>query len=130
MSTSNESPLPVASPGKIVVSVVLCTYTYGNAGSYNVLYDGYPELRIDMSRPQTPIVFELDKAVAPNIYFVGISRLIAGVRTTLPCTMSLDARTLTWVDDVSLASPDFNITLHWIAGTPIWHDPQVHNKPK
>jgi hypothetical protein len=130
MSSSTEPEMIANAPLTVVVSVDLCTNGYGNSGSYNVLYDGCPELLIDIVKPDLPITFRLEsQGPTPHIYFVGITRKVDGVPTQLHCDISLDRQQLTWTDKIDNGTGDLNVTLHWIAGTPIWHDPQVRNKP-
>lgn len=132
MSTRTEFPISVDKHVTIGVSVDLCTYEYGNSGSYTVLYDGHPEVLLDATkapRINLPIVFKLKDTVPHNIYFVAVTRKTGDGIKKLVCDISLDGRQLIWYDDREKPLDNFDITLHWVAGTPIWHDPQVRNKP-
>jgi hypothetical protein len=111
----------------ISVNVALCNGSHCNAGEYNVTYDGKPNFEID--KHNTIIRFELDQATSQNVLFVGMTTDLSRADPQLSnYAISIDRRVLICIDLDSKLGP-VNVTLQWIVGTPVSHDPQLHNKP-
>jgi len=113
----------------VMVNVSLCSGANCNAGEYNVTYDGKEKLEIPVLTKNTIIRFKLDAATSANVFFVGMGTSLASNAAQLSSySISLDRRVLICAD-INSKDVTIGVTLHWIVGTPVSHDPQVKNTP-
>ena len=129
MSHSRTSPVDVPVFLNVEVNVTPCTHPPCNAGDYNVTYNGHPTLTVDVPLRDSVIRFGLGAATAENVYFVGLTTNLNRANPQLSSySISVDRRVLVCTD-VHTVTGTFDVTLQWIIGTPLAHDPQVRNKP-
>lgn len=113
----------------VMVNVSLCSGANCNAGEYNVTYNGKDKLGIPVVKKNTVIRFKLDAATSPNVFFVGMANSLASDAAQLSSySISLDRRVLICTD-IDSKDDRIGVTLQWIIGTPVSHDPQVKNTP-
>jgi hypothetical protein len=113
----------------VMVNVSLCSGANCNAGEYNVTYNGKDKLDIPVVTKNTVIRFKLDAATSANVFFVGMASSLASDAAQLSSySISLDRRVLICTD-IDSKDDRIGVTLQWIIGTPVSHDPQVKNTP-
>ncbi len=129
MPNANSPECDIHVYQNVEVDITPCTGPLCNAGLYNVSYNGKPRLEIPVYKRNTIIRFGLSDATAPDVYFVGMTTSLGRANPQLSSySISVDRRVLICTDAHS-SNGRFDVTLEWIIGMPLSHDPQVHNKP-
>ncbi|MBJ7313511.1 hypothetical protein ACFOLJ_23960 [Rugamonas sp. CCM 8940] len=129
MSPSRTPSIDVPVFLSVEVNVTKCAGPVCNAGDYNVTYNGHPTLMIEVPMRDSVIRFGLDAATPEDVLFVGMTTSRKRSDPQLSSySISVDRRVLVCTD-VDSKPGQFDVTLQWIIGKPLAHDPQVHNKP-
>ena len=129
MPHPHTSPVDVPVFLNVEVNVTPCTAPLCNAGAYQVTYNGQQTLTIEVPIRDSVIRFGLGAATPENVFFVGMTTSRNRSEPQLSCySISVDRRVLVCTD-VKSVEGHFDVTLQWIIGTLLAHDPQVHNKP-